>query len=90
MELLSAALTFNEARQVSRGLADFVHIYVDDSQGELVGFFSQEIPEELLDLILSGDKETAILKLEMVAISVAVSLWKFLITARRQNQHRLR
>lgn len=65
-------------------LADRVHIYVDasyepngfsgiggvcvDSPGTVLGFFSEETPPELLEVIKTGDKETAILEFEMVGV----------------------
>lgn len=51
------------------------------SQGAVLGFFSENIFVELPELIKAGDKETAILELEIVAKSVAAHLWKTLIAS---------
>lgn len=76
---------FLRDRQVSRGLADHVHIYVDESYqaenycgvgglrvsstGDAIGFFNEKVPAEFFLLVQGGDKETVILELGMVAIS---------------------
>eukprot|EP00435_Cladocopium_sp_Y103_P070288 s2538_g35.t1 len=99
LENLSSALPANKARQVSRGLGDYVHIYVDasfeasgysgvgglcvSSCGEVVGFFNERVPDELLLLLQGSSKETAILELEMIAISVAIHLWRPLLSSKR-------
>lgn len=73
-----------------------MHVYVDssfepsgfsgvgglcvDSSGEVIGFFSEEIGKEPIELIQVGGNKTAVLEPEMVAISVAICLWKSLIT----------
>lgn len=44
--------------------------------GEVLGFFSEQVASEFLDLIKVGDKETAIMELEMVAMVVALDVWK--------------
>lgn len=54
-----------------------------DSSGEVVGFFSKKAPAELLLLIQGSDKETAILELEVVAISFAIHPWQSLMPAKR-------
>lgn len=84
---------------MSSGPVDHVHIYVDasfepngfsgvgglrvDSRGEVLGCFSEEVPKELIVLIQAGDKDAAILQLEMAAISVAVRMWKYLMFTKR-------
>lgn len=84
---------------MSRGLADRIHIYEDvwfeadgysgverlcvDSPGTLIGFFSERAAEDLRVLVRESDKETAILELEMVAITLAIHLWQRLLLTRR-------
>lgn len=53
-----------------------------DSRGNVLGFFSEEAPQDL-EAIKIGDKETAIMELEMIAISIAARLGKPLIRSRR-------
>lgn len=99
LENLKSSLLENKPRLVSPGLADHVHVYVDasfepegysgirglciDSAGKVLGFFSEQVPPELLELVKVGDKETAILELEMLAISVATEVWKPLMRSKR-------
>ena len=80
---------------MSGKLSDHVHLYVDasfdpqgfcgiggvcyDSQGEALGFFSEEVPPELLSLLLTGDTETAILELEALAIIMAIAKWQSVV-----------
>lgn len=54
-----------------------------NSFGEIVGFFSKRVPEELLVLFQVGAKEAAVLELEMVAISVTMRLWQQLMATKR-------
>lgn len=42
----------------------------------ILGFFNEEVPRELPELVKAGDKETAILELETVAVSAPIRLWK--------------
>lgn len=87
---------------MSRGLSDRARIYVDasfgpggfsgigglciDSSGEIVGFFSKEVPKKFLDLIQDGDKDTAILELEAVAVPVEIHMWKALTAVRQSDR----
>lgn len=80
LKLLRAALIANNARKVSGSLADHIHIYVDasydadgfsgiggicfNSSGKVLGFFSEEAPPELLEVITIGGEETAIMELD--------------------------
>eukprot|EP00438_Fugacium_kawagutii_P001422 Skav211637 [mRNA] locus=scaffold3476:7948:11312:+ [translate_table: standard] len=96
---LSSALTLNKPREISRGLSDHIHIYVDasfepggysgigglcvNSDGSVISFFSEEVPPDLLCLIEKGSKETIILKLEMVAILVAATIWQDMMHSKR-------
>lgn len=81
---IRASLMSNKARVVS--------VYVDacfdsdgfsgtggvccNSSGVILGFFSEEVPVELLSLLQVGDKETAILELEALGIVVATIVWE--------------
>lgn len=92
LQQLKSKLMLNRPRLVSKGLSSHVHLYVDasyepegfsglgglcvDSSGKVMGFFSEAVPKELLQLIKHGDKETAIQELEMVAITIAVEVWR--------------
>lgn len=49
--------------------------------GEVVGFFSERVPEDLLLLPKEDSRETAILELEMLAVSVS-SLWHLLLSSK--------
>eukprot|EP00438_Fugacium_kawagutii_P015079 Skav214570 [mRNA] locus=scaffold57:5506:6096:+ [translate_table: standard] len=85
----SDTLTSNKPKEISRGLSDHVHIYVDasfepggysgiggfcvNSDGTLTSFFSGEVPQALLCLVEKGSKETIVLKLEMVAVAILVA-----------------
>lgn len=78
LKLLRAALIANRPRPVSGKLADRVHIMCG-----WLGFFSEEAPPELLEVIKIGDEETAIMELEVIAISIAARLWNNLLSSRR-------
>eukprot|EP00438_Fugacium_kawagutii_P016271 Skav232599 [mRNA] locus=scaffold2282:11506:13323:+ [translate_table: standard] len=96
---LIEALTRNHPREVTRGLSDHVHIYVDasfelggysgigglcvNSDGSLHSFFSEAVPRDLFCLVEKGDKETIILELEMVALLVAATLWQDVLPSKR-------
>lgn len=83
----SALLTANKARKISR-VFDRIHICVDasfepegstgigglclSSFGKVLGFFSGQIPDELLDLLREEDQETAIFELELVAVVICL------------------
>lgn len=48
-----------------------------------MGFLREEVPKEWLDLSQASDKDIAILEFEVVGISVAVSLWKSVMSISR-------
>lgn len=50
-----------------------------DSSDKVLGFVCEEVPHEFLEIIKIGGKETAIMELEMVPISIAVHQWKQLL-----------
>lgn len=89
--ILQASLSANKLRLISGKLSDHVHIYVDasydpdgftrigglcvNSSGEVLGFFSEEVPQDLIEEPKSGSKETVIMEFEMLAIALAVNIW---------------
>ena len=99
LKLIRASLEANKARVVSAELSDHIHIYVDasfepdgycgiggvcyDSAGNLLGFFSERAPDDLIQLLKSGDKETAIFELEAIAVVVAVKVWESKLSGHR-------
>lgn len=56
--------------QVAKWLFSGIGGFRVHSSGEVIGFFSEEVPKGI-ESIQAGAKETAILELEIVAISVA-------------------
>ena len=99
LRALGDALVVNKPRQISKGLADHVHIYVDasfeaegfcgvggmchDSVGNAVGFFSEQVTRETLELMGSKDKDTIIMELEALAMALALHVWKSELSKKR-------
>lgn len=54
-----------------------------NSIGKVLGFFSEQVPSELLELIKAGDEEAAIQELEMVAIVIVLEVWKETLSTHR-------
>ena len=91
LKSIHALLAQNSPRKIKGRLSTHLHVYVDasfdengysgvggvayDEYGAIVGFFSEEVPRELVDSIKEKGQVTIIQELEMFALLIAVELW---------------
>ena len=88
LRMMVSLLQDNVPRPVDLNFADWVHIYVDASyepfgfsgvggmvlnaRGECLGFFSEEVSQDVIANIKRADQETVIFELEGLAIAIAM------------------